>query len=275
MPRLGSGIEFLPGPIPAPDATAPRRREVSVSIQQKFGAALAAEWARDGDEPELLPEQLARAAAVALGVDGVGLSLHDAAGNSTPLGASDEAATTAERLQFTAGSGPCMFAAQSGWPVFAPQDQLRTRWPTFHDLLVTHTPFRSVVALSLPGDLRGHGCLDLYLTHPIGVVTFDAMEALCVAELISDELSHTATWTQWTEIEGPPWTDTEPARQRAQVWMATGMVSLALQLEASDALAVLRSYAYASDRTVDALAADIVCGRLTAGQLAEDAACDR
>jgi hypothetical protein len=126
---------------------------------------------------------------------------------------------------------------------------------------VTHTPFRSVVALSLPGDLRGHGALDLYLTHPVGLVTFDAMEALCVAELISDELTHSAAWTEWTEIEGPAWTNTEPARQRARAWMATGMVSLALQLEASD-------------RTVDALAAELVSGRLTAGQLGADAASD-
>jgi hypothetical protein len=245
-----------------------------VSIQQKFGNALAGEWAALGDEPELLPVQLARAAATALGVDGVGLSVHDAAGHSTPLGASDEAASTAERLQFTAGAGPCMFAAESGEPVFASRDQLRTRWPAFHDLLVTHTPFRSVVALALPGDLRGYGALDLYLPHPVGLVTFDAREALCVAELVSGQLSHAASWTEWTELEGPRWTNTEPARQRSRVWMATGMVSLALQLQAADALAVLRSYAYAADRTVDALAADVVSGRLTAGQLGEDAASD-
>jgi hypothetical protein len=245
-----------------------------VSIQQEFGSALAGEWAAEGDEPELLPMQLTRAAATALGVDGVGLSVHDAAGHSTPLGASDEAATTAERLQFTAGAGPCMSAAESGQPVFAAQEQLRTRWPAFHDLLVTHTPFRSVVALALPGDLRGHGALDLYLPHPVGLVTFDAMEALRVAELISGELSHAASWADWTELEGPPWTNTESARQRSRVWMATGMVSLALQLQAPDALAVLRSQAYAADRTVDALAADVVSGRLTAGQLGEDAASD-
>jgi hypothetical protein len=140
--------------------------------------------------------------------------------------------------------------------------------------VLTHTPFRSVEALPLPGDLLGHGALDLYLPHPIGLVTFDVREALCVAELISGQLRHAASWTEWTELEGPPWTNTEPARQRSRVWMATGMVSLALQLQGTDALAVLRSHAYAADRTLDALAADVVSGRLTAGQLAEDAASD-
>jgi hypothetical protein len=238
-----------------------------VRIQEEFGNALAAEWIAEGDLPELLPVQLARAAAMSLRVDGAGLSVHDAAGHSTPLGANDEAAGTAERLQFTAGSGPCMFSAESGEPVFATQDQLRTRWPAFHDLLVTHTPFRSVLALALPGELRGHGALDLYLPHPVGLVTFDIGEALCVAELISSQLSHAASWAEWTESDGPPWTNTEPARQRSRVWMATGMVSLALKLQVTDALAVLRSHAYAADRTVDALAADIVSGRLTAGDL--------
>ncbi len=245
-----------------------------MSVQQEFGNALAREWARDGDDPEVLPVQLARAAAAALGVDGAGLSIHDPAGLSTPLGANDEAATTAERLQFTAGAGPCTFAASSGWPVFAPEDQLRTRWPAFHDLLVTHTAFRSVVALALPGDLRGSGALDLYLTHPVGLVTFDAVEALCVAELISDQLSHAAAWSEWTEVAAPPWTNSEAARQRARVWMATGMVSLALRLQTSDALAVLRSRAYAVDRTVDDLAADLVSGRLAARRLGHDAASD-
>jgi hypothetical protein len=247
---------------------------VAVGIQERFGAALAGEWDGSGDAPELLPVQLARAAATSLGVEGVGLSIHDVAGLSTPLGASDETASTAERLQFTAGSGPCMFAARSGWPVFGPEDQLRTRWPAFHDLLVTHTPYRSVVALSLPGDLRGAGGLDLYLAHPVGVVTFDAVEALCVAELISDELGHAAAWSEWTELDGPPWTRGDAAQERARVWVATGMVGLALQLDTEDALAVLRSRAYASDRTVDALAADLIAGRLTAGELQEASGAD-
>ena len=250
------------------------RKGLAVNVERAFGEALAGQWAADGDEPELLPAQLARAAVTTLGVDGVGLSVHATAGHSTPLGASDEAATTAERLQFTAGSGPCMLAGRSGWPVFAPEDQLRTRWPAFHDLLVTHTPFRSVVALSLPGALRGYGAVDLYLTHPVGVVTFDAMQALRVAELISGQLSHTADWSEWTETAGPAWTNTAAARQRARVWMATGMVSLALQLESSDALALLRSYAYAANRSADAIAADLVIGRLTTNQLREGAASD-
>jgi hypothetical protein len=160
-----------------------------------------------------------------------------------------------------------MFAAQSGWPVFGPEDQLRARWPVFHDLLVTHTPFRSVVALSLPGDLRGAGGMDIYLGHPVGVDAVDAVDAICVAGLVSARLSSAAAWTEWTDVEGPPWSRGEPARQRARVWVAMGMLGLALHLGTADALAVLRARAYADDRSVDELAADVVAGRLTAEQL--------
>jgi hypothetical protein len=60
-----------------------------------------------------------REGGVALGVDGAGLSIHGQAQKRTPLGASSNDASTAERLQFTAGAGPCLDAARSGWPVFA------------------------------------------------------------------------------------------------------------------------------------------------------------
>ncbi|MGR6967455.1 hypothetical protein ACU610_23645 [Geodermatophilus sp. URMC 61] len=87
------------------------------------------------------------------------MSIHGEPGLRTPLAASSQVAAPAERLQFTASSGPCRFAAESGFPVFATEDVLARRWPVFHDLLLTHTPLRSVLALSLPGrPTTGHRC---------------------------------------------------------------------------------------------------------------------
>src|SRR3712207_9447995 len=97
-------------------------------------------------------------------------------------------AATAERLQFTVGSGPCLFAAQSGWPVFAVDPVLSRRWPAFHDLLVTHTPYRSLVALPLRDELTGLGVLSLYSCRSDGLVTVDAFEARSVVQLIFEHL---------------------------------------------------------------------------------------
>ena len=120
----------------------------------RFVEVLDTDASAAGADPDLLPERLAHAAAAVLPVDGVGLSLHGKAGRRTPLEASSDVAATAERLQFTADSGPCLLAAESGLPGFANEQILGRRWPAFHDPLVTRTPLRSVLALSLHGRCR-------------------------------------------------------------------------------------------------------------------------
>ncbi len=49
--------------------------------------------------------------------------------------------------------------------------------------------------------------------------------------------------------------------------MAVGMLTLALEVPAADALALLRGYAYATGRTADDVAADLVERRLTPDRL--------
>jgi hypothetical protein len=245
-----------------------------VDVAIRFVEALDADASAAGADPDLLPERLAHAAAAVLRVDGVGLSLHGEAGRRTPLAASSEVAATAERLQFTAGSGPCLLAAESGLPVFGTEEILARRWPAFHDLLVTRTPLRSVLALSLHGRLQAVGAMDLYFADPDGVTAVDVYEARCVAQLVSDHLDVAADWSVWTPTELPAWSDTPDARRRGRLWMAVGMLTLVLEAPAPDALAVLRGYAYAAGRTADDVALDLVERRLRPDQLREDAGSD-
>lgn len=243
-----------------------------MDVAVRFVEALDAEAGDTGDDPDLLPVRLARAAAAALPVDGVGLSVHGEPGLRTPLAASSEIAAAAERLQFTAGSGPCLLAATTGFPVFGSATMLARRWPAFYDMLVTSTPMRSILALSLHGRLRGIGGMDLYLTDPGGAATVDVLEARRVAELVSDHLSLAADWSVWTPTEPPAWADTPAARRRGELWMAVGLLAIALDVPAADALALLRGFAYATGRTADDVAADLVERRLLPEQLDEDAA---
>jgi hypothetical protein len=46
------------------------------------------------------------------------------------------------------------------------------------------------------------------------------------------------------------------------VFIATGMLNVALELGTADALAVMRAHAFATDATVDAVARDLVTGAL-------------
>jgi hypothetical protein len=240
-----------------------------VDTASRFTKALDAESSAQHDDPDLLPVRLARAAAAVLPVDGVGLSIHRGPDLRTPLAASTEVASLAESLQFTAGTGPCLLAAESRYPVFATEELLARRWPIFHDLLVTETPMRSVLALSLPDPLKGVAGMDLFSTDPDGATAIDPFEARLVAGLVSERLGSAGDWSPWPSIEEPVWVRTPAARRRSRLWMAVGMVMSALHVPFPDALALLRAHAYATDRTADDLAADLVARRIHPDQLRE------
>lgn len=233
-----------------------------MTIAQRFQAALDRLTGPELDGAELLPTRLSRAVVATLPVDGAGVSLLDPPSYRMPLGASDENAACAERLQFTAGDGPCSTAQSSGEPVFAVLDDLHRRWPGFADLLVQHTPYRGVVALPLPRSLSGTGAMDLLFTDPAAVPELDVFDALAVAELVTSHLSEAAVWSTWRVELGPDWLHGPPARRRAAVWEAMGQLCLALETDSPTALDVLRAAAYASGRSVDDLAVDLLRGRL-------------
>jgi hypothetical protein len=232
------------------------------TLAARFATALADESARDAAEPELLPGRLARVVTRVLPVDGAGLSvLSGGTPRRAPLGASDEVAGRAERLQFTVGSGPCLQAQESRRPVFVVEDDLRRRWPAFHDLLVSQTPYRAIVALPLRNALTGMGALDLYFRGSAGVAALDVFAAMTAGDLVTQQLSEAAVWSDWSAEHGPDVMHSPAAVRRAVVWRAIGRTSLALDVAEPEALAVLRAHAYATGRTVDDLAADVVNGR--------------
>jgi hypothetical protein len=233
-----------------------------VTIAERFAKALSRVDDPGLTGPELLPTRLARAAADTLEVDGAGLSLRDPVGRRLPLGASDDLAACAERLQFTAGAGPCAAAQESRQPVFALLDDLRRRWPAFAGLLLEHTPFRAVVSLPLPESLSGNGAMNLLFTDPSRVPELDVFDALGVGSLVASTLAEAAVWSTWPAEEGPAWLHGPGALRRAAVWEALGLVGLQLEADSPAALAVLRAAAYSANRSVDDLAVDLLRGRL-------------
>jgi hypothetical protein len=217
--------------------------------------------------PELLPERLALACARMLPVSGAGLSVADAAGQRIPLGASSPEAACAERLQFTAGDGPCTTTQASREPVFAVMDDLHRRWPTFAELLATRTEYRGVVALPLGEAIAGLGAIDLYFEREQDMPALDVFEAIALGGLVTSALSEASVWSDWAAERGPDWLHGPAATQRAAVWEAMGKVSLALEVEAPAALALMRAAARSSGRTVDEVAADLLTARLAADAL--------
>ena len=241
-----------------------------MSLAERFAAALAAqtEGASDG---HLLPDRLARAAAGLLGTDGVGLSVLAGPTGWAPIGASSPDAARAERLQFTVGQGPCMGAHESGRPVFVVDEDIRRRWPAFADLLLTGTPYRGVVSLPLHSAVAGAGAMNLFFCDPDEVARLDVFDAVAVGDLVVSSLGDATVWSSWSEAEGPDWLRSPPALRRAAVWQAVGRTSVALDVDAPQALALLRAAAYAAGRSVDSVAADLLSGRMGTADLADPA----
>lgn len=232
-----------------------------MTIAGRFATALAGVSEPDLAGPELLPVRLSRACAAVLEVDGAGLSTAGTGGRRVPLGGSSAVASTAERMQFTAGEGPCTTSQRTGRPVFAVEEDLRRTWPMFAELLLRGTPFRGVVALPLRSAPYGDGALDLYVTRAAAVAELDVFTAVAVGELVTSALSDAAVWSSWSAAEGPDWLHGPAPRRRARVWEAIGKVGVALDIGPPEALALLRADAYTAGRSVDEVAADLLAGR--------------
>jgi hypothetical protein len=227
-----------------------------VTLIGDFHIALVAS-AHDLPGPELLPERLARAVARVLPVDGAGISLFFADHRRLPLGASGPAASIAERLQFTAGEGPCLSAHAEGRPVVADEATIRSRWPAFYDGLVAGTPIRGTISLPLEDDLRGIGALDLYTMPPNDVTSLGLADALSTSAEVA-ALLQAADRAAHPRSDGPVWLDAPAAERRAVVWQAMGFLNSGLDISGPDALALLRAHAYAEGEDLEELARRVV-----------------
>ncbi|GAB3348858.1 GAF domain-containing protein [Modestobacter lapidis] len=204
-----------------------------------------------------------------LPVDGAGLSLAFAPDRRLPLGASDDTAALAERLQFTVGEGPCQAAHATGERVVAGEAEIGSRWPAFAELLTTRTPFRAVLSVPLADELRGIGALDVFLAPPRDVRDVRLPDVLAVATAIAATLSNPTTAPH--REEGPAWLDAPAADRRALVWQAIGYVNAGLEVSSTDALALLRGHAWAQGRDLDDVARAVLEQQLPLQNLALDA----
>ncbi|WP_432524983.1 GAF and ANTAR domain-containing protein [Kineococcus sp. SYSU DK006] len=236
-------------------------------LTDRFSAA----WSEEAEsaDPALLPSALARACARVLPFDAAGLGLVGGPGARVPLGASDDDAAEAERLQFTHGDGPCSLALREGRPVVVTEEKWLERWPVLAREHFARTPFRGGLSLALRTGPARIGVLDLYsrTSRPLDGATI--IDGQAIAAVVTSVLHRTLGSPSPApggavdeDLQEPVRTSSPGARRRRQVWLAVGMAHLVLGLPGEEALAVLRAHAYAGGRTLDDLADDVVHGRL-------------
>ena len=241
------------------------------SVAARFRAGWAGPHDRDAGSDaglaaaELLPVRLAQACVQVLPVAGAGLSLFTDQFR-VPLGASDSAAAAVERMQFTHGEGPCLTAAGTGEAALVGVAEMQARWPSFAADLLEHSAFRAVLSLPLPVGPELVGAVDLYLYDQADVAGLALVDVLSVTAQMVDALLVAPTRLPAMVDEGrgpePAWLSGPTARERTQAWIAVGIVMAHHNLDAADALALLRSYAYGHDTELDQVVDDVLAGRI-------------
>jgi hypothetical protein len=217
------------------------------------------------DDVYLLPTKLAVACRDVLGVDGVGLSAISVQ-IQVPLGASDQVAVAAERLQFTVGEGPCIAALRDRTEVRVSAEDIERRWPAFYDELRAATPYRSIAAVPMQITRDLAGAVDLYFRDPTGAFSVDlgaaGEAAMTIAATLRAASGSTLPSIHAAEVDVPSWLYSATARHRLRTWIAAGIVMAQAGLTGSDALARIRSYAYGQQQDLLDVTEAIISGEV-------------
>jgi hypothetical protein len=202
--------------------------------------------------------QVCRDAALDLSASGVGLSVMAENGIHSVAAASDPATERIEELQFTLGEGPCVDAHLTSRPVMMAEltEEAMRRWPvytpTVHDAGV-----RAVFAFPLQIGAARLGVLDVFRSSAGGLSRQELRQAFdfadqAVTALLDAHESATAEPDGWDEA----------MEHRAALFQAQGMVMVQLRVSLAEAMVRIRAHAYAENRPLHDVAADIVARRL-------------
>ncbi|MCZ2858018.1 GAF and ANTAR domain-containing protein [Blastococcus sp. VKM Ac-2987] len=209
---------------------------------------------------------LCRACVQLFRVDGASVSLtHDGSTQGT-FGSSGDLSRRLDELQFTFGEGPCLDAVRHGQPILVAdlRDPAETRWPAFAGALV-RSGINAVFALPVTIASKPIGALDLFRRSAGGLGEPALTGGLLAAELaalpLMDLMSSGLDWD--TALQGGDGWEQLASLSRVEVYQATGMLIGALDVGPTEALLLLRAYAFAHDMTATDAAWAIVEGRLS------------
>ena len=207
--------------------------------------------------------ELCRAAARELSASGVGLSVMTTDGALAIAAASDAATARIEELQFALGEGPGIDAAAARRPVLVAEfdHAAMRRWPEYGPA-ADEAGIGAVFAFPLQVGAAHLGVLDVFRNHPGGLSRTEISAAFTAgARAVSALLDgqERATILGGAQSDGLD----QAFGHRAEVFQAQGMVMVQLGRSLADALVRMRAHAYAHDRRLGEVAADIVARRLT------------
>ena len=210
--------------------------------------------ARDGDGAVSVAA-VGRAAALWLGVDGASVTAVSDLIAREPLFASDALSARLEDLQFTTGEGPAARDFRLGSPVLIPDlEAMAARWPGFVSAAIA-AGAQAVFALPLQVGAIRVGVLTLYRAKPGALAPEALADGLVLADVALQLILDAAAGIGGLPENHPLATLSD---RRAEVYQATGMVSVQLGVSLEDAFVRLRAHAFADGRALAEVADDVV-----------------
>ncbi|GAA4213429.1 GAF domain-containing protein [Actinocatenispora rupis] len=186
------------------------------------------------------------------GMTGVGLTAMSSTSVREPICASDDVSARLERLQYDVGEGPSLDAFGTSSPVLAgdlTEGTYRRRWPVFSTEAVD-VGARAVFAFPLRVGAVRVGVLETYRTRPGSLTEEETLRALLVCDAAMVLLLDGDADRLLAGGGILPY--------RAEVHQATGMIVAQLDVSAEEAFVRLRARAYATGRTVEDVARDVI-----------------
>ena len=231
------------------------RPVVSVDRRIRLWSLLVAQ-AGDG---EVALEHIGAVMLSVAGVTGLAVTVRLPATPREDIYASDRTAAEFAELVLTLGEGPSVDALADGPILVADITDVDCgiRWPAFTDAAIAGG-VRAVFSLPLQVGAVRLGVMDLYRDKPGALDGSQLADALMLADTACALLLD-------GRIERPRSGRNVPARagpHHPEVHQATGMISVQLGVSIAVALTRLRAYAYANERRLRDVAADVVARRL-------------
>lgn len=236
-----------------PDAVADILRSLRADVPSIDGASV--------------PLRLARDATATLPVDGAAVTWMTDSGPGPVLAATDHPAQVLEELQFDLGEGPCIDSSDAHHPILSADLAARgaERWPGF-TAGALEAGVRAVFTFPLQIGRIRVGVLDLYRATVGPLDSSNLLAALSYAGAATSVLLDLQARRDAQAAEDGDY-DFDPEGRatfsdRAEVHQATGMVAVQTGVDLSTALVLLRASAFASERSLSAVAHDVVIRRV-------------
>ena len=215
---------------------------------------------RPDADPMTRMQRLCEVCVQAAGVTGAALSIVAGEQRSTVC-ATDDVSSHLEDLQATYSDGPAVEAARDGWTVWAPDltDGAEQRWAWFRSAAV-EAGARAMFALPVRMGAVRFGALTLYRATPGALSPEEIHDARLLAEASAVLLALNQPGEKTAEAF--LWVVGDRSRFRPEVHQAVGATMVDLGVDPREAFARICAHAFAENRTLAEVAADIMAKRL-------------